>query len=96
MAERINVQYKDRLFRLLFGSEALKDNILSLYNALNCTDYNNPSASLRHKEACAPRTYPFNNPYFFFSSVFVPTSFTTVLCAAPAITCPICICIITL
>ena len=43
MAERINVQYKDRLFRLLFGSEALKDNILSLYNALNCTDYKNPS-----------------------------------------------------
>ena len=43
MAERVNVQYKDRFFRLLFGSKALKDNILSLYNALNCTDYNNPS-----------------------------------------------------
>lgn len=24
MSEKINVQYKDRLFRLLFGSEALK------------------------------------------------------------------------
>lgn len=42
MSEKINVQYKDRLFRLLFGSEALKDNILSLYNALNGTKYNKP------------------------------------------------------
>ncbi|MBE5920396.1 MAG: hypothetical protein E7272_11220 [Pseudobutyrivibrio ruminis] len=43
MSEKINMQYKDRLFRLLFGSEALKDNILSLYNALNCTNYKNPA-----------------------------------------------------
>ena len=41
MAENLHVnrQYKDRLFRLLFGTEEYKDNILSLYNALNNTDY---------------------------------------------------------
>ena len=33
--------YKDRLFRLLFGSEDMKENILSLYNALNNTNYTN-------------------------------------------------------
>ena len=38
---QINVQYKDRLFRLLFGSEEYKENILSLYNALNGTEYCN-------------------------------------------------------
>ena len=51
---------------------------------------------LRHKKEPDELSYPFNTPYPFFSSVFRPTSFTTVLCAAPAITCPICICIITL
>ena len=35
----INTKYKDRLFRLLFGNEEYKENILSLYNALNGTDY---------------------------------------------------------
>lgn len=30
----INRKYKDRLFRLLFGNEEYKENILSLYNAL--------------------------------------------------------------
>jgi len=39
----INIQYKDRLFRLLFGSEEYKDNILSLYNALNNSDYKDVS-----------------------------------------------------
>ena len=41
MAENlhINRQFKDRLFRLLFGSEEYKENILSLYNALNNTSY---------------------------------------------------------
>ena len=34
-----NRQYKDRLFRLIFGSEENKEFILSLYNALNGTDY---------------------------------------------------------
>ncbi len=37
---RINPQYKDRLFRLLFGSEDRKENIISLYNALYRTTYN--------------------------------------------------------
>lgn len=40
----INTEYKDRLFRLLFGSEEHKDNILSLYNALQGTDYTDPDA----------------------------------------------------
>lgn len=36
---KVNIQYKDRLFRLLFGSEEVRENIISLYNALNDTDY---------------------------------------------------------
>ena len=39
----INVQYKDRLFRLLFGREENKEYILSLYNALNSSDYKDVS-----------------------------------------------------
>ena len=35
----INRNYKDRLFRMLFGAEENKCNILSLYNALNGTSY---------------------------------------------------------
>ena len=35
----INPRYKDRLFRLLFGQEEYKCNMLSLYNALNETNY---------------------------------------------------------
>ena len=31
--------YKDRLFRQLFGSEQYKENLLELYNALNHCDY---------------------------------------------------------
>lgn len=38
-----NRQYKDRLFRLIFGSEENKEFILSLYNALNDTDYTDTS-----------------------------------------------------
>ena len=34
-----NREYKDRLFRLLFGREEYKENMLSLYNALNQTHY---------------------------------------------------------
>ncbi|MBQ8625567.1 MAG: hypothetical protein IJ419_05360, partial [Agathobacter sp.] len=37
----INGEYKDKLFCLLFGREEYKDNILSLYNALNNTNYMN-------------------------------------------------------
>lgn len=39
--QQINTKHKDRLFRLLFGREDMKDNILSLYNALNDTCYSN-------------------------------------------------------
>ena len=35
----INSKHKDRLFGLLFGDASNKENILSLYNALNDTDY---------------------------------------------------------
>lgn len=38
-----NRQYKDRLFRLIFGSEENKEFILSLYNALNGTNYTDTS-----------------------------------------------------
>lgn len=38
----VNYQYKDRVFRDLFGAEERKENLLSLYNALNGTDYQNP------------------------------------------------------
>jgi hypothetical protein len=37
---KINNKYKDRLFRLLFGSYERKGNIISLYNALNNSSYN--------------------------------------------------------
>lgn len=37
----INRQYKDRLFRSLFGDEKRKENTLALYNALNGTNYKN-------------------------------------------------------
>ena len=39
----INTKYKDRLFCLLFGDEGNKENILSLYNALNQTNYTDVS-----------------------------------------------------
>ena len=38
---KVNREYKDRLFRLLFGNEKYKENTLSLYNALNDTSYTN-------------------------------------------------------
>ena len=37
----VNTKYKDRLFCLLFGDEQYKENILSLYNALCNTKYEN-------------------------------------------------------
>jgi hypothetical protein len=40
-SQKVNTQYKDRLFRLLFGNESAKDNILTLYNALHDTAYTN-------------------------------------------------------
>lgn len=36
---KINREHKDRLFRLIFGSEGNKKNLLELYNALNNTHY---------------------------------------------------------
>lgn len=36
---KTNRKYKDRLFCLIFGDENEKQNIISLYNALNGTDY---------------------------------------------------------
>ena len=41
MTATVNNKYKDRLFRLLFGSERYKENTLALYNALNGTSYTN-------------------------------------------------------
>lgn len=38
---KINREHKDRLFRLLFGDEKNKENLLSLYNAINNTHYTN-------------------------------------------------------
>lgn len=36
---KINREHKDRLFRLIFGREENKKNLLELYNALNNTNY---------------------------------------------------------
>ena len=40
MSEIINYQFKDRVIRLLFGTS--KENALSLYNAVNRSEYDNP------------------------------------------------------
>ena len=42
MSAAVNRQYKDRLFKFLFGNPEHKEWTLSLYNAVNGTDYNNP------------------------------------------------------
>ena len=39
---KTSFEYKDRLFRMIFGREENKENMLSLYNALNKTSYTNP------------------------------------------------------
>jgi len=39
---KVNSKYKDRLFTFLFGNEEYKENALSLYNAVNGTDYSDP------------------------------------------------------
>lgn len=41
MLEKTNVKYKDRVFIKLFGQEEYKDNLLSLYNAVNGTEHTN-------------------------------------------------------
>lgn len=38
-----NIQYKDRLFSFLFGSEENREWTLSLYNAVNGSSYTDPS-----------------------------------------------------
>ena len=38
----IQREYKDRLFQFIFGSEENKEWTLSLYNAVNGTDYSDP------------------------------------------------------
>ena len=43
METQHNVIYKDRLFKAIFGKEEHKDWLLSLYNALNNSDYKNPN-----------------------------------------------------
>ena len=40
---RINPHHKDRLFCTIFGTEKYKKYALSLYNAVNGSDYNNLS-----------------------------------------------------
>lgn len=36
---RANIKFKDRLFRIVFGAEENKKHLISLYNALNGTDF---------------------------------------------------------
>ena len=40
---KANRQFKDRLFRLIFGSEEYRENALSLYNEVNHTSYTDAS-----------------------------------------------------
>ena len=42
MLEGINREYKDRLFKFIFGSPENKEWTLSLYNAINNSDYTDP------------------------------------------------------
>ena len=42
MDNGVNRQYKDRLFQRLFSDPGHKENLLSLFNALNETDYTDP------------------------------------------------------
>ena len=42
MTNKVNIKYKDRLFRAYFGDEENRDKLLSLYNALNDSNYDDP------------------------------------------------------
>ena len=42
MLSDTNREYKDRLFRFIFGSPENRNRTLSLYNAVNGTDHKNP------------------------------------------------------
>ena len=39
------MKYKDRVFRMIFGYEKYKENLLELFNALNDTNYTNPDTA---------------------------------------------------
>ena len=39
----VNREHKDRLFKMIFGREEHREWTLSLYNAVNGTDYDDPS-----------------------------------------------------
>ena len=43
MEKTVNIKYKDRLFRAYFGAEENRDKLLSLYNALNDSNYEDPT-----------------------------------------------------
>ena len=43
MTHTVNVKYKDRVFRAYFGAEENRDKLLSLYNALNDSNYEDPA-----------------------------------------------------
>ena len=42
MNKGINREYRDRLFKFIFGNPEHKEWTLSLYNAINGTNYTNP------------------------------------------------------
>ena len=48
-AVHTNVKFKDRLFRIIFGAEENKKHLISLYNALNETDYGEDEAVETHR-----------------------------------------------
>ena len=42
ISKGVNREYKDRLFKFIFGNPANKEWTLSLYNAVNSSSYTNP------------------------------------------------------
>ena len=53
----VNRQHKDRVFRMLFGYEKYKSNLLNLYNALNNTHYTNLDDLEIHIRRCVLYEY---------------------------------------
>ena len=53
-----NIQYKDRLFNFIFGSEENKEWTLSLYNAVNRSSYTDPSAIVEFSLKYLSNVYP--------------------------------------
>lgn len=54
-----NVKFKDRLFRIVFGAEENKKHLISLYNALNGTNFGESEAVIAAQE------WPCIGPYLF-------------------------------